>query len=155
MPTIEAKTFPHNLFLTKDAEGRIRWFLEDPMKNKSEENEIDIAKEIFSFVGTGDVANPVMVRLQCAHIVRCRPFGPEWPDRIRKGEEKKHFQDLTGARVDIIAATNRTDFPFNGVVLAEDGTAACVRTYNKEGVCSDGIADHTISVWDDAEPERE
>jgi len=155
MPTIEAKTFPHTLFLTKDAEGRPHWFLEDPMKNKSEENEINLPGEIFGFVGTGDVANPVMVRLQCAHIVRCRPFGAEWPDRIRRGEEKKHFQDLTGAHVDIIAATNRTEFPYNGVVLAEDGSAAGVRTYNKTGECSDGIADHTISVWDDVEPARE
>lgn len=155
MPTINAKLYPRNLFLTKDAEGRVHWFLDDPMKNKTPENEIDVASEIFSFVGTGDVANPVMVRLQCAHIMRCQPFGAEWPDRIRKGEEKKHIQDMNGARVDIIAVMNKTEFPFNGVVLSEDGAAMCVRTYNENGECSDGVADHAIVVWDDSDQRTE
>jgi len=155
MSKIEAKLLPRDLFLVKGSDGNVHWFLNDPMNNSSLDNETNIAEEIFAFVGTGDIANPVMVRIQCAHINRCQPFNPEWPGRIRRGEVKKHLQDITGAQVDIISSTNRSDFPFNGAVLNEDGSVSCVRTYNEEGECSDGISEHSIFVMENAEPEEE
>lgn len=152
MPKAAAKTYPHDLFLTKDAEGRVHWFLGDPKKNSSIENETDIAESIFAFVGQGDILNPVMVRFQCAHIERCWPFEPKWPEMIRRFG-KRHIEDRAGAFVEIIDATNKTDFPFNGAVLADDGTVACVRTYNEHGDCSDGIAEHGILVMANADNE--
>lgn len=157
MAKIQPKNYPHNFFLAKDGEGKVRCFLDDPMKNGSMENETDLIREILAAVTKDEgvdasvsLANPVIIRFQYAHIVRSRPFSPEWVEAIRRGDEKKHFQDLTGATVDIIGTMNRSDYPYNGAVLSADGEVECIRTYNAKGECSDGEAGHTIAVMDDA-----
>ena len=154
MAKLLAKTYPHDFFLVKGSDGNVHWFLKDPMNNSSMDNETNIAEEIFSFVGTGDIANPVMVRFQCGRIERCWPFKVDWLDKIRRGGEGKHIQDYTGAQIDIINAVNQSDYPLNGVVLGPDGTVTEVRTYNEDGFCSDGIGEHTLVVLQANDPEE-
>lgn len=144
---VQGRRSPQNYFLTRDENGKTHWFLGDPMKTPKGRNvEIeDIASEVFTLAGIGDVANPILVSFIAGKINRCLPFNIHFPSDIRAGRVNMHFEDLEGSVIEIPNSRNSNiDFPFNAIVLGSNGAIIETRTYAFSGDCSDGVESHRI-----------
>lgn len=144
---LKGKVYPKQLFLTRDKNGGYHWYDKDPMRipNREDEELMSIEEIITNFVGTGDVTNPVGVYINCCKIVRSEAFNISQPANIRQGIENKHFEDLEGSVVDVLAVRNSDpEYPLNGVVFDRRGNVVENRTYNLAGFCKDGNEDHSL-----------
>ena len=147
MAKITGKSFTYDPFLIRDKNGFIHWYRKDPMKAENrEETEISIEEEIMSLVGTGTIANPVMVHITCARVNRSEAFNISQPAEVRRSGSR-HFEDLTGTVIDILEVRNSSpQFPLSGVVFNSRGDIIGNRRYSEQGVCEDGVEDHAIVI---------
>lgn len=152
MASLKGKTYPVNLYIVRDSDGVIHWYDFDPHKLKKEDranHEVQsVGDSIIEFCsGAADTINPVVVNIACAHIVRGETFNPSQPAVVRRqgGNNPKHFEDLSGAVVDVLEYQNQSpSFPFSGVVLDRYGNVIATRRFASDGKCEDGEADHTL-----------
>lgn len=146
MSKIKGKNYPNDLFLTVDRNGLHHFYRKDPMKVENREDyEVSLAHEIMDFIGSGDITNPVLLHISCAKIHRSEEFNISLPGAIRRGEEDKHFEDLTGSVIDILEVRNSSpEFPLSGVVFNRKGDIVANRRYSLRGECEDGQENHSI-----------
>lgn len=148
MPRIKGTNYPKDVFLVRDKNDVFHWYTKDPMKAENrEEHEISVENEIMNLVGKGTVENPVVVHISCARINRSEAFNMAQPSEVRRGNGNRHFEDLTGAVIDILEVRNSNpDFPLSGVVFNKKGDIVDNRRYSIQGLCEDGDEDHTIVI---------
>lgn len=137
---------PNDFFLVRDKDGLYHWYSEDPLKSKNRDAaEIAIESVISEAVGWGDVANPVVVRINCAKIDRSVAFNVGLLASVRKGVENKHFEDMSGNIIDILDVQNTDrDFPLSAAVYNCYGDAVELRKYSFNGECKDGREEHHL-----------
>lgn len=143
---MRGKVLPNDYFLTRDKNGNFHWYMSDPLRSRDIETlEVKIEDVISDFVGFGDIANPVMVHLNCAKIDRSEKFNVGLLAGVRSGKENKHFEDYNGDFIDIAEIRNSSaEFPLTGIVYNESGDFVEARRYSFKGECSDGIEEHTL-----------
>lgn len=143
---IKGKILPQDYFLTRDSQGEYHWYGEDPLKSKDRAAvEVSIEDIISNTVGWGTIANPVMVRLNCAKVDRSVEFNVGLLARIRKGEEDRHFEDMAGNVIDVLEVQNSDkEFPLTGVVFNSLGDVVETRKYSYKGDCKDGDETHHL-----------
>lgn len=148
--TIKGIVLPNDYFLTRDNDGRYHWWSKDPLRAKNKaEIEVQIESIITEVVGFGDIANPVLVHLNCAKVDRSVAFQSGLLANIRRGSEAKHFEDLSGSVIDVLEIQNSDrDFPLTGAVFNEKGDVVSVRKYSFKGDCSDGVEEHKLIAMD-------
>lgn len=143
---MKGTVLPKDYFLTRDKNGEYHWFEEDPLKSKDRKAaEVNIASVISDTVGWGDIANPVIVHINCAKIDRSVEFNIGLLASVRKGEQDKHFEDLAGNVIDVLDVQNSDKaYPLSGAVFNAYGDVVAVRKYSFKGECSDGAEEHHL-----------
>ncbi len=144
---MQGTILPNDYFLIRDSkDGMFHWYKGDPFRCQDRTKlEVGIEEVITSYIGTGTIANPVVVCLNCALLDRSVKFDVRLLSGIRNGSEEKHFEDMNGNVIDVLEVKNSdAQYPLSGAVFNNDGDVIEIRKYSFEGVCSDGKEEHCL-----------
>lgn len=146
MAYIQATTYPQNLFLAQDEDGRFHWYRKDPMKSDDlSKEEVSLEEALMAHYGYGTNINPIIVQIRGAKIDRATPFSLTFLEDFRLGRTEDHIEDIEGHVIEILSTRNSDgQYPLNGVVLSRNGEMIKQRTYSSTGECSDGVENHRL-----------
>lgn len=149
-----AFTYPSDLFIVRDDEGKLRYYSEDPFRNPNPRAaEIkDIGEYLVTFFQDSDIdaCNPLQIRLKGVHHRRADKFDIMKLSKVIQRTIPYSLADGCGnsVRIKEIGAEVQTEesreYPYVGELVDNKGRVLATRRYDENGNCSDGRRSHRL-----------
>ena len=147
---------PSSFYLVKQPDGTVKWYSRNPSVSENRGEALDGVEDfLFQRFGVGTFRRPLRLEISGTLTAPTAPFNARTAMDVISGKSEKTVMDDEGHRVAIMGIRSTDpEYPYNGIVLDNEGAAVVSRSYSGLGICSDGVPSHNLFVIGPAEEEN-